>query len=553
MPSRSPLSPAHGSNMPPKETNGGRRRWKGNRPERFFTDPDPIDSKQEEDAWAEAWAEEPTRTRAKSSVETEGEFKGIIKCFYSNKGFGFIQSQETWDIWGVDVFLHQKQLETTGFNAGDYVKFAVILNKKKQPQAMNLRPTSPPPPPPLTEVWPELGAAGWLSEGEEVGEEENGPWFKGTIKFIDAEKGYGFISCPDAASYGNDVWVAQKFNPVLADLQVRDPVEFQIKENRKGQPQALGLRLSKDPDLIDVRHSENDTAHKGTIKSFDTDKGYGFISCVAVNETHGRDVFLHSKQVKSFKVGDSVTFLIRINDQGQPQAYRLREAPKTVAWLELGGEPVPSDPEYSGVVKSFNDAHGYGFIDCPETHAKFGRDVFIHQSRFEEIGVGDRVSFKVQEKDGQPRARNVTLQEKGSGAPTDANGKPIPKIPPELLELEPEVLDRRLLRQCASARAESVESMADLLNASANPNCRDVTEQTPLMIAALNDRHGEKKCKLLIDRRADPGAMANERLTVLQWTRERINANFASYLGALHRGEEVDVTVSWDRPPGDEF
>ena len=30
-------------------------------------------------------------------------------------------------------------------------------------------------------------------------------------------------------------------------------------------------------------------------------------------------------------------------------------------------------------MKTFNPKHGFGFIDCPVAHDKYGRDVFIHK------------------------------------------------------------------------------------------------------------------------------------------------------------------------------
>lgn len=66
------------------------------------------------------------------------------------------------------------------------------------------------------------------------------------------------------------------------------------------------------------------------------------------------------------------------------------------------------------------------------------------------------------------------------------------------------------------------------------------------MISALNVRGAERKCKVLIDHRADVHAEANESLTVLQWARERINTKFATYLEAVSRGEEPEVEVIAD-------
>ncbi len=56
---------------------------------------------------------------------------------------------------------------------------------------------------------------------------------KGTVKWFDAAKGYGFISTEE----GNDVFV--HFTAILAEgykaLVEGDKVEFEIKENERGK------------------------------------------------------------------------------------------------------------------------------------------------------------------------------------------------------------------------------------------------------------------------------------------------------------------------------
>merc|ERR1719512_672183 len=78
---------------------------------------------------------------------------------------------------------------------------------------------------------------------------------------------------------------------------------------------------------------------------------------------------------------------------------------------EADGERAQADDagaEYEGQIKSYSSRRGYGFIDCPELAQRFGRDVFIHQSQFEGLHVLDRVTFRIQMKNGQPQASDVT-------------------------------------------------------------------------------------------------------------------------------------------------
>ena len=58
----------------------------------------------------------------------------------------------------------------------------------------------------------------------------------------------------------------------------------------------------------------------GTVKSFFSETGYGFIAC-PVLQSRGlcKDVFLHHSEIQGFKVGDEVLFSAYLNRLRQPQ------------------------------------------------------------------------------------------------------------------------------------------------------------------------------------------------------------------------------------------
>lgn len=73
-------------------------------------------------------------------------------------------------------------------------------------------------------------------------------------------------------------------------------------------------------------------------------------------------------------------------------------------WLAQG----PLDCRFNGHIKSYNAKQGFGFIECPEIAAVFGRDVFLHKAQFGDRKVGVEVTFKVEpNKHGMPQARDL--------------------------------------------------------------------------------------------------------------------------------------------------
>jgi len=77
---------------------------------------------------------------------------------------------------------------------------------------------------------------------------------------------------------------------------------------------------------------------------------------------------------------------------------------------------------FEGRIKSFNAKQGFGFIECPEAHAIFGRDVFLHKAQIGDLKVGTQVTYSVEmNKQGMPQARELATLDGYAPGPSPAN------------------------------------------------------------------------------------------------------------------------------------
>eukprot|EP00434_Breviolum_minutum_P024731 symbB.v1.2.021843.t1/scaffold1911.1/size96319/12 len=78
--------------------------------------------------------------------------------------------------------------------------------------------------------------------------------------------------------------------------------------------------------------------HEGTVKSYNKEKGFGFIECPTTFSLFKRDVFLHRQQAEGLEVGDCVNFEVQMNAQGNPQARNVKRI--LPAQLGLGKDAI---------------------------------------------------------------------------------------------------------------------------------------------------------------------------------------------------------------------
>merc|ERR1712048_1091257 len=70
--------------------------------------------------------------------------------------------------------------------------------------------------------------------------------------------------------------------------------------------------------------SSADRRFTGVIKSFNAEKGYGFIESAEAYSFYQRDVFLHKALIGNLSVGATVTFTVEVNKEGMPQARDIK-------------------------------------------------------------------------------------------------------------------------------------------------------------------------------------------------------------------------------------
>merc|ERR1711920_925635 len=135
---------------------------------------------------------------------------------------------------------------------------------------------------------------------------------EGTIKNFNIEKGFGFILYA-----GGEVFVhrndCQGGEPVVGDKVTFDIV----RDSTNGKMRAGNVTGGTAP-LIENQKLEPAIGCKGMVKSFDVDKGFGFI------RSTGSEVFVHRSDCRGGEpvAGDTVTFDV-VED---PATGKLRAA-----------------------------------------------------------------------------------------------------------------------------------------------------------------------------------------------------------------------------------
>ena len=162
----------------------------------------------------------------------------------------------------------------------------------------------------------------------------------GTVKFFNPSKGFGFVARDDG---GEDVFVhiSAVEQAGLQGLASGQPLGFTLVE-RNGKVSAIDLKIEGEPMPIEEfaprqrddrgapggargRRQLTGERTSGTVKFFNTTKGFGFIA----RDDGQADAFVHISAVQragmaGLDEGDRVAFDIEVDDRGKFAAVNLQ-------------------------------------------------------------------------------------------------------------------------------------------------------------------------------------------------------------------------------------
>jgi CspA family cold shock protein len=154
---------------------------------------------------------------------------------------------------------------------------------------------------------------------------------KGTVKFFNPQKGFGFVVRDDG---GEDVFVhiSAVEQAGLTDLADGQPLEFTLVD-RGGRISATNLRIDGEPMAVERAERAPQrqlTGEKatGTVKFFNSMKGFGFIQ----RDDGQPDAFVHISAVEragipTLNEGDRLEFEIEVDRRGKFAAVNLSAIP----------------------------------------------------------------------------------------------------------------------------------------------------------------------------------------------------------------------------------
>jgi CspA family cold shock protein len=370
--------------------------------------------------------EAPRREAPRASAG--GGAEGTVQFFNSEKGFGFI----TPDDGGDDVFVHFSAIADDGGYRSLEEGQRVLFEAAQGDRGLQ-----------ATHVEPLAGGGGGHDAGYDDGGYDGGGAAgsglpQATVRFFNAEKGFGFLQPDDG---GDDVFV--HFSAIADDggyrsLDEGQRVEFEAAQGDRGlqatHVQPLGSTGGGGPRGNAGGYGGGSGLAQGTVRFFNADKGFGFVE----PDDGSRDVFVHFSVIEDdggygdLEEGQRVEFAASQGDRG-PQADVVRpldssgppprrdparrearrdpsrSTPRERSRSAARAVPSPIEGGQEGTVKWFHAEKGFGFIAPDDGSA----DVFVHFSAiadrggYRDLEEGQRVQFTATPAERGPQADAV--------------------------------------------------------------------------------------------------------------------------------------------------
>lgn len=307
-----------------------------------------------------------------STNDGTGAYIGTMKSWNPVKGWGHIECETTHNMYAKDIFVMRSAIPGGECHIGDQVSFSVQEGTKGvEASGVTILHSKAP-----RQSWPQMHAPQQS--------------FLGSVKNFDEEKGWGHIICDQTRQmYGKDMFVlrsALNGQIVTAGQQVRFTVAMGTKgpeahgvcavAQGKGQvihppvrPPA-GVQPSwstaawqqgavqwqpvqpvtvpfSTPQMALMQQGGKGAAaapgqmFTGTVKNWNEEKGWGFVSCQETMNIYGKDIFLHKKELygQTPLAGSPVHFGVQIQaTDGRPIAISV----SLFGAQQAGGNPAGS-------------------------------------------------------------------------------------------------------------------------------------------------------------------------------------------------------------------
>jgi len=321
----------------------------------------------------------PDRAYVSARLLVENRVCGKIKSFNEASGYGFIDCPAVHDAFGNDAFLHHQQLQN--FAVGQEVSFAILLSKEGKPQAFDLGPAR---------NGQDMRKMSDKGHGGYKGNAGGGGHKGGKGHHDGGHGGYRDHRQPDASDGHRGA--------------------------RESRPASEG------------RMGDNDWA-AWTPSTYGRRTDGASWGALPAPPPPGRG----RSPPAAFRRN------VASNDQppsdSQPSARHKYPVPprRDAHSAPPSANDVPgiTDRRHEGVLKSFNERNGFGFIENDELKGRYGNDVFVHHAQMGNFRVGQALTFNVfLNKDEKPQAKDIRSANEGSGGYDDSRGARYSAGPP---------------------------------------------------------------------------------------------------------------------------